>query len=165
MTMSKYFGKCFSPSFRALKFSTQMLQLFIIKICFTIKVNSICGADLDTRNLCHKFISQGSTFRILGLRVASPKSQAPSSRVLCIRVSCPRVPGVRVSESQAPGPKPQGPGSQVSGPDFRLCQPKRQGKNLNISRTKRAFKAKYKAFFIIFKGLSVACQNFLLSQF
>ena len=27
---------------------------------------------------------------------------------------------------------------------------------MNISRTKRAFKAEYKAFFIIFKGLSVA---------
>ena len=31
----------------------------------------------------------------------------------------------------------------------------RQDKNLNIVRTKRAFKVKEKAFFIIFKGLSV----------
>ena len=33
---------------------------------------------------------------------------------------------------------------------------KSQDKNLNILRTKRAFKIKWKAFFIIFKGLSVA---------
>ena len=31
-----------------------------------------------------------------------------------------------------------------------------QDKNLTIWRTKRAFKVKYKAFFIIFKGLSIA---------
>ena len=34
--------------------------------------------------------------------------------------------------------------------------PKIQDKNLNILRTKKAFKVKEKAFFIIFKGLSVA---------
>ena len=33
---------------------------------------------------------------------------------------------------------------------------KSQDKNLKILRTKRAFKVKEKAFFIIFKGLSVA---------
>ena len=33
--------------------------------------------------------------------------------------------------------------------------PKGQDKNLNISRTKRAFKMKQKVFFIIFKGLSL----------
>ena len=33
---------------------------------------------------------------------------------------------------------------------------KSQDKNLNILRTKRTFKVKQKAFFIIFKGLSVA---------
>ena len=33
--------------------------------------------------------------------------------------------------------------------------PKSHDKNLNILRTKRAFKIKYKAFFITFKGLSV----------
>ena len=33
---------------------------------------------------------------------------------------------------------------------------KTQDKNLNILRTKRAFKVKQKAFFIIFKELSVA---------
>ena len=73
--MSKYFGKCFGPSTRAPKFWTQMPSLFIIKICFTNKVNSICSAGWDTRNLCHKFNFQGSALRILGLRVASPKFQ------------------------------------------------------------------------------------------
>ena len=33
---------------------------------------------------------------------------------------------------------------------------KSQDKNVNILRTKRAFKMKQKAFFLIFKGLSVA---------
>ena len=33
--------------------------------------------------------------------------------------------------------------------------PKSHDKNLNILRTKRAFKVKWKAFFIIFKGLSL----------
>ena len=35
-------------------------------------------------------------------------------------------------------------------------RPKGQDKNLNILRTKRAFKVKLKAFFIIFQGLSVS---------
>ena len=86
------------------KFSTQMPQLFITKICFRIKVNSIYGVGRDTRNLCHKISSQGPALRILGLRVASPKSQVPG-----LRVSSLRVPGSRVSVSQ------------VSDPDFRLC--------------------------------------------
>ena len=34
--------------------------------------------------------------------------------------------------------------------------PKSQGKNLNILRTEKAFEMKWKAFVIIFKGLSVA---------
>ena len=92
--MLKYFGKYFGPSTRAPKFSTQML--FIIKICFTIKVNTICGAGQDTRTLCHKFNSQDPGLRILGSSVASPKSQIPCASVLV-------------------------PGSRVSGPDFRLC--------------------------------------------
>ena len=122
--MSKYFGTCFGPSTRELSLSTQMPQLFIIKICFTIKFNSIYGVGRDTRNLCHKFNSQGPYLRILGLRVASPKSQGPSSRVLGVRVPCLRVTeswvsGSRVSGSQ--GPRSQGPRSRVSGLDFKLC--------------------------------------------
>ena len=106
--MLKNFGKCFGPS--TSKFSTQMPKLFIIKICFTIKVNSVCGAGRDSRNLCHKFSSQGPALKILGLRVASPKFQGPSSgvlgvRVLYLRVSDCRVLGLRVLHS----------GSQVSG--------------------------------------------------
>ena len=40
---------------------------------------------------------------------------------------------------------------------------KSQDKNLNILRTKRGFEVKYKPFFIIFKGLSVA-KNCLRSE-
>ena len=89
----------------------------------------------DTRNLFHKFNSQGPAFRILDLRVATPKSQGPSSRVLGVRVSCrrvlePQVPGLRVLNlsvlgSRVSGPQSPGsqdPGSRVSGPDFRLCR-------------------------------------------
>ena len=112
------------------KFTTQMPQLFIIKICFTIKVNSICGAGGDTRNQ--------------GLRVASPKSQGTSSRVLGVRVPCFRVPESQGPGFQSPGsqrprvlnlrvpilrvPGSRGLGSRVSGfwsrvsrPDIRLC--------------------------------------------
>ena len=118
--MSKYFGKCFGPSTRAPKFLTQMPYLFIIKICFTIKVNSICGAGRDTRNLCHKFNPQGPSARILGVRFASPKSKEPSCRVLGVRVS---VLGSWVAGFQSF--KALGlrvPGYRVSVPDFRLCR-------------------------------------------
>ena len=84
---------------------------FIIKIYFT-KFNSICCAGWNTKNLCHKFNSQGPALRILGLRVASSKSQGPSSRVLGVKVPCRMVP------VQSPGchdPVSQGPWSQVSG--------------------------------------------------
>ena len=106
------------------KFSTRMPYLFIIKICVTIKVNSICGAGRDTRNLCHKFNSQGPALRILDLRVANSKSQGSSSGVLGVRVP---VPGSWVSESRVIGswstssqipeslvPGPRVPGSRVS---------------------------------------------------
>ena len=125
------------------KFSTQVPQLFIIKICFIIKVNSICGTGRDTRNLS-QVNSQGPALMILGFSVASPKSQGPSSGVLSVRVAFleSQVSGSRVSGSQTPrvldpwskSPVYQGPGvsslrvpdlrvpgSLVSGPDFRLC--------------------------------------------
>ena len=38
---------------------------------------------------------------------------------------------------------------------FFPTRPKGRDKNLNILRTKRVFKAKQKAFFITFKGLSI----------
>ena len=112
----EYFGKCFGLFTGASNFLTEMSQLFIIKICFTIKVNSICGAGRDTWNLRHKFNSQGPALRILGLRVAISKSQGPISRVLGVRVPRLRVPGS------------QGTSSRVSGPEFRLC-PSKYGKN------------------------------------
>ena len=71
----------------------------------------------DTRILCHKFNSQGTALRILGLRVPSPRDP---------------VPGSWVSVFHGPwfqGPRCQGPvfrvsGSRVSGLDFRLCSNK-----------------------------------------
>ena len=77
----------------------------------------------DTRNLCHKFISQGPALKILDLRVASPKFQGSSSRVLDVRVPCPRVPESRVLGLRVPGPKVPGlrvlsPGSQVQILDY-----------------------------------------------
>ena len=103
--MSRYFGKCFGPSTRAPEILTQMP--YLIKICFTIKVNSICGAGRDTWNLLHKFNSQGPALRILGLSVAYSKFQGPISGVLGVRVPCLRVPGLG---SQSPGVSD--PGSQ-----------------------------------------------------
>ena len=108
------------------KFLTQLPQLFIIKIYFTIKVNSICGAGRDTWNLCHKLnsqdpVSQGHNSQVPGTHFQGPgcqgpMSQSPSFRGLGVRVPCPTVPrsqasGSRVSESQGPGS--QGPGLQV----------------------------------------------------
>ena len=119
--MSKYFGKCFGPPTRAPKFSTQMPKIFIIKISFTIKVNSVCGAGRDIRDLCHKFNPQIPALRILGITVTTPKSQGPSSRVLGVRVPCTSVPESQVQRSQVPGFRI--PRSQVSGLDFRLCHP------------------------------------------
>ena len=128
--MSKYFGKCFGPSTRASKFLTKMPLLFVTKICFTIKVNSVCGAGRDTKNLCHKFNSQGPALRILGLKVAIPKSHGPIFRVLGVRVPCPRVSesqvlgpesqGLRVPALRARGLRSHGPWPWVSGPDARL---------------------------------------------
>ena len=99
---------------------------------FTIKVNSTCGAGRDAINLCHKLNSQDPTLRILGLSLASPKSQRPSSKVLSVRVSCLRVPESRVpglrdsgfENLQSQGYGSQGLGSRVSGPNFKLFQDK-----------------------------------------
>ena len=136
--MSKYFGKCFGPSTRTPRFSTQMPTLFIIKIWFTIKVNSICGAGQDTRNLCHKFNSQGPALRILGHRDPVPGSWVPmshgrNSRVLYFQG--PVSQGPRVLGCLVPGPRSRvsgpyfrlyrqswGLGSRVLGPDFRICR-------------------------------------------
>ena len=103
--MPKYVGKYFGPSTPAPKFLTQMSKLFIIKFCLIIKVNTICSVGQDTRNLSHKFNSQASALRILGVKVASPKSQGPSSRVLGVKAPCPRVPESKGLGSQVPGPE------------------------------------------------------------
>ena len=115
--MSKYFG-ILIHLLEPLGFR---LRFFIIKICFTFKVNTICGAGRDTRSLCQKFNSQDPTLRILGLRVASPKFQGPNSRVPCPRILCPRVPEFQDLGPRAPDPGSQVSESQVSGVDFRLC--------------------------------------------
>ena len=65
--------------------------------------------------MCHKFSFHGPDLSILGVRVACPKYQGPSSGVQCPRVLDPRVPS---SESEG------GPRFRISGPDFRLCQPR-----------------------------------------
>ena len=89
---------------RAPTFSTPIPWLFIIKICFTNKANTICG----------------------GGQLLVSRSQGPISRVSGVRVPYPSVvtanfrgPRSRVPGSQVLGPRC--PWSRVSGPDFRLC--------------------------------------------
>ena len=122
-----------------LSFRPRCSSFLLSKLCFIIKVSTICGAGQDTRNLCYKFNSKVPALRILGFRVTFPKFQEPSSRVLIVSVpytripvpeswvsgycvlgaqihsvTGPRVPGSWVLESQVSG-------SGVSGPDLRLC--------------------------------------------
>ena len=107
---------------RAHTFSTHMPCPF--KICFTNKVDAICGEGqlLVTG-------SQGPITRVPGVRipcprVASPKAQDFSSRVPRSHVSGSQGPGSQSLESQGLrflGLRSQGPRSRVSGPDFRLC--------------------------------------------
>ena len=78
---------------RAPTFSTHMPQLFIIKICFTNKVNTICGGG--------QLLVSGPQ----GPGCQRPMSQSRKSRV----------PGPRGLKSWVPVL-----GTQVSGPDFRL---------------------------------------------
>ena len=75
--MLKYFG----PSTRAPKFSTQMPWLFIIKICFTINVNTIFG------------VGQLSGSWISGSQVPNPRVSVLSSHIPGSRVASPKVPG------------------------------------------------------------------------
>ena len=124
--MPKYFGKCFgSPKcFRAPEFWTQMPQLFIIKICCTVKVNSIFSAAWDTRNLCQKFSSQGPALRILGLglQVPSFRDAVSGSQVSGYRVPQSWVSGSWFAALRVPGSWVLGCrvcGFRVSGPDFR----------------------------------------------
>ena len=103
-----------------------MPQLFIIKICLTIKANSICCTGQDTWNLRHKFNSESLALRILGLRVAISKFRGPISRFLGVRVPESQDPSfqslgsqvLRVLGSQISGLRVLGPGSQVSILDY-----------------------------------------------
>ena len=124
-----------------MQFSTQMPQLFIIKICFTIKLNSTCRAGRDTTNLCRKLNSQGPALRILGLSITSPKSQGSSSRVLGVRVPVSGfwVSGSRVSGSQSPGSlglESQGPGSKVVVLDYAFFSLKKTVGHINCNKNK-----------------------------
>ena len=101
--MSKYSGKCFGPSTRAATFLTKMPQLFVINICFTIKVIrsvvrvgilGICVKNSILRILL-------STYWVSGSQLPSPRDPFPGSL-------SPRVLGF---ESQGTGS--QGPRSQV----------------------------------------------------
>ena len=132
--MSKYFGKFFGPSTRAPKFSTQMPQLFIISICFTIKawrklvqsvvwvrVLRICARSSILSVLC-------SGFWVSGSQVPSPRDPVPWSWVSGSQFQGPksRVPGLKIPGSQVSGS--QGPGSQgPSIPGLRVSRPRALG--------------------------------------
>ena len=142
--MSKYFVNVLVHVLEHLSFWLRCPSFFIIKICFTIKVKSICDASPDTCKMHHKFNFQGAALRILGLRVAISKSQGLISRVLGVRLPCskasvqgswvwgsrvqgPRVPGYRVAESRVSG-------SRIPRvPDRRVLDPMVQGSRLSRS--------------------------------
>ena len=74
----------------------------MMKICFTIEINSICGVGQDTWNLRHKFNYQGPALRILGLRVAIP---IPRDLLLGSSwVSVSHVPESRSQDLESQGP-------------------------------------------------------------
>ena len=117
--MSKYFGKCFGPSTRAPKFLTQMPELFIIKIWFTIKVNLWCGSgylesvsQVQFSGSCSQGSgSQSSNFQVLRTYFQGPGCQSPVLQGP--RASVSRLPESRVSGSQVSGLRVPGPASQV----------------------------------------------------
>ena len=98
--------------FRSPTFSTHMPCPF--KICFTNKVNTICGGGqlLVTGSLVSGSHVPGS--QVLRPRVPVPESQGTKSQGH-------RVLDPRVSDLRDTGLRSQGPRSRVSGPDFRLC--------------------------------------------
>ena len=76
-----YFGHLLDP----LSFLFTCLA-FIIKLCFTIKVNTICGGTQFLisgyqKSMCHKFNPQGP-----GLKIAGPNSESFNSRVYAIQM-------------------------------------------------------------------------------
>ena len=105
-----------------LSFWHRCTSFLFSKLCFIIKVSRICGAGRDTKNLCHKFSSQGPALRILCFRVTCPKFQGLSSRVLRVKVPYPRVPvpescvsGYCAQDPRVAGPMVQVLGLRVSG--------------------------------------------------
>ena len=100
-----------------LSFWHKCLSFLFSKLCFIIKVSTICGAGRDTRNLCHKCNSQGPALRILCFRVTCPKFQQLSCKALGVRVPCPRfpVPEYWVSGYCAQGIRIAGPWVPVLG--------------------------------------------------
>ena len=102
-----------------LSFWLKCPSFLLSKLCFIIKVSTICDVGWDTRNLCCQFHLQGPALRILGFRVTCPKPHGLSSRVLGVKVLCPRVPKSQDHGSQGLHPGSQCPGSQsprVPGP-------------------------------------------------
>ena len=87
--MSKYFGKGFGPSTRAPKDSDALALLLLLSKCFTIKVNSICGAGRDTWNCVTSSILRVllSGFWVSGSRFPSPRDPFPVSWVSGSHVS------------------------------------------------------------------------------
>ena len=89
---------------RVPRFSTHMPSLFVIKLCFTSIVKTICGGG--------QWLISGS--QVPGYQVVM--SRVSGSQVSGFLVSCPRV---QVSGSQVLVPRISR--SQVLDPDFRLC--------------------------------------------
>ena len=138
--MYEYFGKCFGLFTRASNFLTQMPQLFIIKICFKLKliqsvvrvgILGISVASSILRVLLSGFWASGSQFPsprdpFPGSWVSGSQFHGSESQGLVIqnrgsqglRIPGLGVPGSWVSESW--GLRSHGPRSRVLGPDFRL---------------------------------------------
>ena len=125
--MSKNFGKWFGPSTRDLSFrlrcssfllSNFASQLNLIQSVVRVGILGICVASSILRVLLSGFWTSGS-------QIPSPRDPVPGSWVSgsCILgPQSPRslspAPWSQVSELQ--GLESQGPGSGISGPDFRL---------------------------------------------
>ena len=115
-----------------LSFRLRCPSFLLSKICFTIKVNSICGGILGicvTSSILRVLLSgfwvswsqvpsprdsvQGSGSQFQGPGCQGPVCQGPVS---------PGSQSLRVPDPRVLGPGSQSSGSRVSGPYFRLCQ-------------------------------------------
>ena len=101
-----------SPNFifciRNPTFSTYMSQLFIVKICFTNKINIISGGGQLLVSG-----SQGSISRVPSIRFFVVESQVARSQL-----QGPWVPSSRIPSSKSRGPRSGVSGSRV--PDIRV---------------------------------------------